>query len=181
MAAGAEQRALILGAVLIGLGVAVRVVRVVRAAPTPTPAAVAALDAQIARVDSARRAGRQPASRSPAGSRRGPASARRDPPAEPGPAAQRSPVDLDVASMEDIERLPWVGPVLAQRIVANREKCGPFGSLEAVKRVFGVGDGVARRLAPHVTFSAFSSPTGAASAPGCSRADNRAALPRPRR
>jgi competence protein ComEA len=80
--------------------------------------------------------------------------------------------------MEEIEKLPWVGPVLAERIVTNREKCGPFGSLEGLKRVGGVGEATAKRLAPHVTFSGTSRPMGTAGAPGCPAADNRAALPR---
>jgi competence protein ComEA len=62
-------------------------------------------------------------------------------------------VDLDVAGAAEIERLPWVGPALARRIVASRDSLGPFGILPALGRVKGVGPATLRRLAPLVTFS----------------------------
>jgi hypothetical protein len=65
----------------------------------------------------------------------------------------RASVDLDRATEREIEVLPWVGPALARRIVANRDSLGPFGSLEALGRVKGVGPGTRKRLAALVTFS----------------------------
>jgi competence protein ComEA len=64
-----------------------------------------------------------------------------------------SPVDMDRASAAEMERLPRVGPVLARRIVADRDSLGPFGSLKGLQRVRGVGPALARILAPYVTFS----------------------------
>jgi competence protein ComEA len=74
------------------------------------------------------------------------------PPAWPAPPRLR--VDLDVASAAEIERLPWVGPALARRIVASRDSLGFFGELAALGRVKGVGRTTLERLAPLVTFSA---------------------------
>jgi competence protein ComEA len=72
----------------------------------------------------------------------------------PGAAgAAREPVDLDRAMDHEIEALPWVGPALARRIVANRDSFGPFGSLEALGRVKGIGAATRKRLAALVTFS----------------------------
>ena len=65
----------------------------------------------------------------------------------------REPVDLDRATAGEIDVLPWVGPALAGRIVANRDSFGPFGSLEALGRVKGVGSATRKRLAALVTFS----------------------------
>ena len=62
-------------------------------------------------------------------------------------------VDLDRASAAEIEPLPGIGPVLAKRIVADRDALGPFGSLEGFQRVKGIGKVLAKRLSPHVTFS----------------------------
>jgi DNA uptake protein ComE-like DNA-binding protein len=62
-------------------------------------------------------------------------------------------VDLDVADAGALERLPRIGPVMAARIVANRDSLGPFGSLEELQRVKGVGPALARVLSPYVTFS----------------------------
>lgn len=63
------------------------------------------------------------------------------------------PVDLDVASVQELDRLPGIGPALAARIVADREANGPFGSLEQLQRVKGVGPALAAKLQPYVTFS----------------------------
>jgi DNA uptake protein ComE-like DNA-binding protein len=65
----------------------------------------------------------------------------------------REPVDLDRATAGEIDVLPWVGPALAERIVANRDSFGPFGSLEALGRVKGVGSATRKRLSALVTFS----------------------------
>jgi hypothetical protein len=64
-----------------------------------------------------------------------------------------APVDLDVASEAEIEQLPRIGPALARRIAADRAAHGPFGSLEALTRVRGIGPGIARVIAPYVTFT----------------------------
>jgi competence protein ComEA len=62
-------------------------------------------------------------------------------------------VDMDVASAAEIEGLPRIGPTLARRIVADREANGPFGSLEELTRVKGIGPTIARTIAPYVTFT----------------------------
>jgi competence protein ComEA len=74
-------------------------------------------------------------------------------PSRPSGQRVRDPVDLDRASAGEIDVLPWVGPALAERIVANRDSFGPFGSLEALGRVKGVGAATRKRLAALVTFS----------------------------
>ena len=48
-------------------------------------------------------------------------------------------IDLDIADVSEITRLPRVGPALAQRIVAWRNEHGPFGSLSRLDSVPGVG------------------------------------------
>lgn len=49
-------------------------------------------------------------------------------------------ISLNRASAEDLERLPGVGPVLAQRIVAHREKVGRFERVEDLLNVSGIGE-----------------------------------------
>ena len=68
------------------------------------------------------------------------------------------PLDLDQASEAAIEALPGIGPSLARRLVADRAAHGPFGSLDALARVKGVGPVLQARLAPHVTFSGVARP-----------------------
>ena len=62
-------------------------------------------------------------------------------------------VDVDVATVEELERLPRVGPALADRILANRDSLGAFGSLDALGEVRGIGPAMLKLLAPLVTFS----------------------------
>jgi ERCC4-type nuclease len=68
-------------------------------------------------------------------------------------SAKPGKVDVDVADAAALEALPRIGPVMAKRIVANRDSLGPFGSLEELQRVKGVGPALARALSQYVTFS----------------------------
>ncbi len=63
------------------------------------------------------------------------------------------PLDLNRATIEDLKRLPGVGPGLAQRIVAAREETGPFTSVDDLKAVPGVGGVRLARLRDLVTVS----------------------------
>lgn len=49
------------------------------------------------------------------------------------------PVDVNDAAPEDLEALPGIGPALARRIVAVRERAGPFAGLRELRRVSGLG------------------------------------------
>lgn len=64
----------------------------------------------------------------------------------PAPGATSGPVNLNTADESGLETLPGVGPVLAQRIVADREAHGPFSSLEDLARVSGVGEAMVAAL-----------------------------------
>jgi len=67
-------------------------------------------------------------------------------------ASAANPVRINHASAADLQRLPGVGPVLAGRIVAQRDAQGPFHSLEDLARVRGLGPKTCARLAPLVRF-----------------------------
>ncbi|MBD2893698.1 hypothetical protein amrb99_26200 [Actinomadura sp. RB99] len=62
----------------------------------------------------------------------------------PGSAAPGTPVDLNTATAEQLDQLPGVGPVLAQRIVDYRTQHGGFRSVDQLQDVDGIG---ARRFA----------------------------------
>lgn len=68
-------------------------------------------------------------------------------------APARRAVDLDTADEGAIAGVPWIGPALAARIVDDRLRHGPFGSLAGLQRVRGIGPGLAERVRQHVTFS----------------------------
>lgn len=189
MATTAEKQALgFLVAVAIAGGV-VRAVGVDRFTPSAAPPAVSggdlgarALASQLEAVDSARRAGpRRGKSRPKAASgTRAPqrvtdrtrdsasrSSARVE---RPTPTAQAtaptSPIDVNAASAAHLERLPKVGPALAQRIVAWREQHGPFSGPDDLRHVRGIGAATLRLIAPHVTFSGRHSPLLSEGPPG---------------
>jgi DNA uptake protein ComE-like DNA-binding protein len=71
------------------------------------------------------------------------------------PGAARLTLGLRLDPNRDDEAalsaLPGVGPRLARRIVQDRTRRGPFGDLDALSRVAGVGPATLRALAPHVT------------------------------
>ena len=57
----------------------------------------------------------------------------------PGQAADRG-IDLNRASAAELEDLPGVGPVLANRIVAYRDLHGSFAAVEDLLDVGGIGE-----------------------------------------
>lgn len=56
------------------------------------------------------------------------------------------PLSPDALDLVDWDALPGIGPELAKRIVDNRQKYGDFGSLDALKRVPGIGEGKISRI-----------------------------------
>lgn len=163
-----ERKALWFLAIVALSGTAVRLTR--SSAPPPTSAQGEALARQLQRVDSVRAARRAEQSPRSARGRRATGAKERTPPdastatTSPEPVARarapaggasgpRALVDLDRATVEEIETLPGIGPALARRIVANRDSGGAFGAIDAICDVRGVGPKLAERLRPLVTFT----------------------------
>ncbi|MFN3476433.1 MAG: ComEA family DNA-binding protein [Candidatus Methylomirabilales bacterium] len=61
------------------------------------------------------------------------------------------PVDLNEASRLELEKLPGIGPTLADRIVQHRERYGPFQELEDLMQVEGIGEKRYERLRPWIS------------------------------
>jgi competence protein ComEA len=68
------------------------------------------------------------------------------------PLGPNERIDADRASAAALARLPKVGPALAKAIVAFRQANGPFGGLEGLDRVPGIGPGLLEAVRPHVEF-----------------------------
>ena len=56
-----------------------------------------------------------------------------------GATAPAGPVHLNVATLEELDSLPGVGPVTAQKILDFRQKHGAFSSLEELDAIPGIG------------------------------------------
>jgi competence protein ComEA len=65
-----------------------------------------------------------------------------------GPATM---VNLNSASQTELEELPGVGPVTAQKILAFRTANGAFSAVDELLEVSGIGDATLAEIAPFVT------------------------------
>jgi competence protein ComEA len=61
-----------------------------------------------------------------------------------------SPLNLNSATLEELDALPGVGRARAAAIVQYRAEHGPFSNVEELTRVPGLGKGALQRLQPHV-------------------------------
>lgn len=60
-------------------------------------------------------------------------------------------VDINSASQEELESLPGIGPVTAQKIIAYRQSQGPFTSIEDIQNVSGIGPVTFERIKDRIT------------------------------
>jgi competence protein ComEA len=62
-------------------------------------------------------------------------------------------IDINLADAALLEMLPGIGPTIAQRIVEYREMNGPFGTIEEITQVQGIGPGKFEAIADSITVS----------------------------
>jgi len=62
------------------------------------------------------------------------------------PESGAAPVDINTADAAALDKLPGIGPALAQRIIDWRTENGPFASVEALTDVSGIGPATMQRL-----------------------------------
>ncbi|WP_432822266.1 ComEA family DNA-binding protein [Trichloromonas sp.] len=71
--------------------------------------------------------------------------------AEQGVITAQSPVNINTATLAELEVLPGIGPVSAQRIIDYRSERGPFSTIDQLVEVKGIGDKSLEKLRPLVS------------------------------
>ena len=85
------------------------------------------------------------------------AQAGQETPRRAAPAAKASasaPVNLNTATVSQLETLPGIGKSTAERILEYREKSGGFKKIEDLMNVRGIGEKSFLKLKPLVTVAA---------------------------
>lgn len=60
-------------------------------------------------------------------------------------------ININTASMEELDKLPGIGPQYAQRIIDYREKEGSFQKIEDIMKVEGIKTGVFNKIKEKIT------------------------------
>jgi len=100
------------------------------------------------------------------------AQAQKSPPAKP--------IDLNIANIKELQELPGVGKVTAQRIIDMRQKSGHFHRVEDLLAIRGISQKKLDAMRPYVTVSAppsASSPAKSAASPSAKPAAQKGASP----
>ena len=118
--------------------------------PEVDPAKVAAFDSISQRLAEEDRLGRKVsvAGAVPTGRQQG---TRRESKAGPQGLPAPQSIEINNASETELVRLPGIGQVMARRIVLFRRQNGPFGRLEDLRKVRGIGPKVFEKISPYIT------------------------------
>jgi len=63
-------------------------------------------------------------------------------------------VNINAASLEELQKLPRIGPQIAQRILDYRKENGNFKKIEEILKVRGIGEKVFAQLKDLITVGA---------------------------
>lgn len=61
-------------------------------------------------------------------------------------------INVNKATADELDVLPGVGPVIAQRIIEYRNRFGPFATLKDLQKVKGIGPATAKKIGPQTCF-----------------------------
>ncbi len=62
-------------------------------------------------------------------------------------------INPNTADSEKLQKLPGVGPELAERIIAYRRQQGYFAVPEDLRKVSGIGPATYKKIQPHLTLN----------------------------
>ena len=60
-------------------------------------------------------------------------------------------VNINTAGVDELKTLSGIGDSRASDIVAYREANGPFGSIEEIMNVSGIGESIFNKIKPYIT------------------------------
>lgn len=60
-------------------------------------------------------------------------------------------ININTASVKELDALPGIGPTMAKRIEEYRQSKGDFTSIEDIKHVKGIGDGLFKKIRHRIT------------------------------
>jgi competence protein comEA helix-hairpin-helix repeat region len=60
-------------------------------------------------------------------------------------------ININTASVKELDALPGIGPTMAKRIEEYRQSKGTFTSIEDIKHVKGIGDGLFKKIRHRIT------------------------------
>ncbi len=60
-------------------------------------------------------------------------------------------ININTASQTELESLPGIGPITAEKIIAYRQENGPFTAIEEIQKVSGIGPATFERIQTLIT------------------------------
>jgi competence protein ComEA len=73
------------------------------------------------------------------------------PPGGSAPDAITGKININTASVDELDTLSGIGPVIAKAIIDYRTKHGPFQKIEDIDAVTGIGDALFEKIKDHIT------------------------------
>ena len=61
-----------------------------------------------------------------------------------------SPININYASAEELQKVPGIGPVTSDKIIQYRTDHGLFRKLDEIKKVSGIGDKTYAKMKPYI-------------------------------
>ncbi len=69
----------------------------------------------------------------------------------PAPVAEKTPLNLNAATLDQLETLPGIGRKVAERIIEYRAKSGGFKKIEELMNVRGIGEKSFLKIKPLIS------------------------------